>query len=147
MTHETCDIFHYLWGQGRAKMPVPPYMRVFEYTTMDSTTLAQEFSQLEANLCSAFADPTRILILYALDERPRNVTDLANELGLTQPTASRHLKILRDHGLVHTRRQGSSVTYELLDRRLIDALQILREVLRDTIALKASLVSELEAQV
>jgi ArsR family transcriptional regulator len=114
---------------------------------MDTTTLAQEVSQLEANLCSAFADPTRILILYALDERPRNVTDLAKELGLTQPTASRHLKVLRDHGLVHTSRQGASVTYELLDRRIIDALQILREVLRNTLAVKAQLVSEIEAGV
>lgn len=107
-------------------------------------TLTQEVSQLEANLCSAFADPTRILILYALNKQPRNVTELANELGITQPTASRHLKVLRDHGLVHTSRQGSSITYELIDHRLIEALDILRGVLRDTIALKANLVAEIE---
>ena len=107
-------------------------------------TLTQEVSQLEANLCSAFADPTRILILYALNKQPRNVTELANELGITQPTASRHLKVLRDHGLVHTSRQGSSITYELIDHRLIEALDILRGILRDTIALKANLVAEIE---
>ncbi|MEW6404050.1 MAG: ArsR family transcriptional regulator [Chloroflexota bacterium] len=52
-------------------------------------SLSHEVSQLEANLCSAFADSTRILILYALKERPRNVTELAHELGITQPTATK----------------------------------------------------------
>lgn len=105
-------------------------------------TLTQEVSQLEANLCSAFADPTRILILYALHEQSRNVTELANEIGATQPTTSRHLKILRDHGLVQTTRQGVTVTYSLVDNRLIKALDILRTVLHDNLTSRANLVSE-----
>jgi len=111
---------------------------------MITPTLKQEISQLEANLCSAFADPTRILILYALNEQPHNVNELAHELNIPQPTASRHLKVLRDHTLVRTRRQGTSITYELRDYRLIEALDILRAVLRDGIALKANLVAELD---
>jgi len=107
-------------------------------------TLKQEISQLEANLCSAFADPTRILILYALNEHSRNVTELTNELGTTQPTTSRHLKILRERGLVTTTRQGTTVTYELTDSRLIKALDILRDVLRDSITDKANLVAEFQ---
>ena len=114
---------------------------------MISQTLSQEISQLEANLCSAFADPTRILILYALNEQARNVTELAHDLGITQPTTSRHLKVLRDHGLVHTSRQGASITYEIVDRRLIEALDILRGVLRDSIVVKANLIAEIEAKV
>jgi len=105
-------------------------------------SLTHEISQLEANLCSEFADPTRILILYALNAQPRNVTELTHDLGITQPTASRHLKVLRDHMLVHTNRQGSCITYELADRRLIEALDILRAVLRDTITVKANLIAE-----
>jgi DNA-binding transcriptional ArsR family regulator len=111
---------------------------------MISQTLAQEVSQLEADLCFALADPTRILILYALDEKPRNVNDLATELAITQPTTSRHLKILRDRGLVSTTRQGVfSITYELTDRRLIEALDLLRGVLRDRIAHRANLMEEI----
>ena len=112
---------------------------------MISQTLAQEVSQLEANLCFALADPTRILILYALDEQPRNVTELTNELGITQPTTSRHLKILRDRGLVNPTRQGVSITYQLTDRRLIQALDLLRGVLRDNITRSANLMQEIEA--
>jgi ArsR family transcriptional regulator len=105
-------------------------------------SLTQEVSQLEANLCSAFSDPTRILILYALNEQPHNVTELVNELGANQSTISRHLKVLRDHGLVQTTRQGVSITYTLADDRLIKALDILRAVLHDSLTSKANLMME-----
>lgn len=55
---------------------------------MVSQTLAQEVSQLEADLCFALADPTRILILYSLDEQSLNVTEITNALSITQPTFS-----------------------------------------------------------
>ena len=104
----------------------------------------QEVSQLEANLCYAFVDPTRILILYALNERPHNVTELTHQLSISQPKVSRHLKVLRDLGMVYATRQGATFIYELTDCRLIEALDILRGVLHDNIADKASLVAELE---
>ena len=100
---------------------------------------------MEAELCSAFSDPTRILILYALDEQPRSVTELTVELNLAQPTTSRHLKVLRDRGLVVAERQGTSMLYKLADHRLIDALDILRTVLRDRIMHRANLITEVVA--
>lgn len=111
---------------------------------MINPTLAQEVSQLEADLCFALADPSRILILYALDEQSRNVTELATELNITQPTTSRHLKILRERGLVYAERQGTTITYHLTDRRLIEALDLLRSVLRDRITHRASLMEEID---
>lgn len=102
--------------------------------------LSQEVTYLHADICSALADPNRILILYALNDQPQNVTDLANILNISQPTASRHLKILRERGLVRPERQGISITYHLTDERLIQALDILREVLRDGIQYRATLL-------
>ncbi len=99
---------------------------------------------LEADLCFALADPTRILILYTLDEGPRNVNELTAELNLSQPTTSRHLKILRERGLVQTERQGTNIKYALSDRRLIQALDLLRSVLRDRINRAANLMEEIE---
>jgi ArsR family transcriptional regulator len=89
---------------------------------MITSALKQEILQLEADFCSALSDPTRIPLLYVLSEEPRNVTKLTVELGVPQPTTSRHLKILRDRGLVQTTRQGTTVTYSLADERLIQAL-------------------------
>jgi ArsR family transcriptional regulator len=80
------------------------------------------------------------LILYALNEQPRNVTELVNDLGANQSTVSRHLKVLRDHGLVQTTRQGVCITYTLADTRLIKALDILRAVLHDSLTSKANLM-------
>jgi DNA-binding transcriptional ArsR family regulator len=108
----------------------------------DNSNLSQEVTQLHADICSALADPRRILLLYALGERPRNVGDLATELGISQPATSRHLKILRERGLVHASRQGMSVEYRLTDTRLVEALDLLRIVLRDRLAYRASLVED-----
>jgi DNA-binding transcriptional ArsR family regulator len=107
---------------------------------MNTAQLSQEITQLHAHICSAMADPNRILLIYALAEKPHNVGDLAEEIGTNQPTTSRHLKILRDAGLVLSERQGANVEYRLADMRLIDALNLLRLVLRDRLSYNASLV-------
>lgn len=110
---------------------------------MVTQTLQQEISQLEANFCFALSDPTRILLLYALAEKSLNVTELTNELNIPQPTTSRHLKVLRERGLVHTTRQGTTITYQLSDKRLIQALDLLRAVMRDRLTQQASLMNGL----
>jgi len=102
----------------------------------------QEVSRLEADFCSALSDPNRLLILYDLNEGPRNVTKLTNELNINQPTTSRHLKVLRERGLVHTTRLGTSITYHISDKRLIQALDLLRSLMRDRLAHQAGLMEE-----
>jgi ArsR family transcriptional regulator len=111
---------------------------------MVTPSLQQEISQLEADFCFALSDPTRILLLYALNEAPRNVTELTLELNITQPSASRHLKVLRERGLVHAVKQGTTVTYHIADARLIQALDLLRAVMRERLAYRASLVTEID---
>jgi DNA-binding transcriptional ArsR family regulator len=110
---------------------------------MVNSTLKQEIIQFEADFCSALSDPTRIFILYALNEKPLNVTELTNELGIPQPTTSRHLKVLRERGLVYTERQGTIITYHLTDQRVIQALDLLRSAMRDRLTQKANIVSEI----
>jgi len=110
---------------------------------MITPTLQQEITQLEANFCAALSDPSRLLILYALNEKPLNVTELTHELGLSQPTISRHLKVLRERGLVYAVRAGTVITYHLSDPRLIQALDLLRNVMRERLAHQASLINEI----
>ena len=123
-------------------------MRICVYTNigkdnMLNQSLKQEVSQLEADFCFALSDPNRILMLYALSEKPLNVTELTNELGLNQPTTSRHLKVMRERGLVQTVRTGTTITYHLTDQRLIQALDLLRSVMRDRLTQRASLINEI----
>ncbi|MEW5985094.1 MAG: metalloregulator ArsR/SmtB family transcription factor [Chloroflexota bacterium] len=91
--------------------------------------LLQELNLLHANVCQALADPKRILILYALAERPRHVSALAEALDIPQPTVSRHLALLRQQSLVLTMREGPAVVYRLADPRIIEALDTMRAVL------------------
>ena len=86
---------------------------------MVTNSLTREITQLHANICSGLADPRRILILYTLKDKPINVSDLANEVGISQPAASRHLTILRERGMVTAERDGQSVVYTLADERII----------------------------
>lgn len=106
---------------------------------MVSPALTEEITALHAGICSALADPRRILILYALNEKPSNVSDLAEALGISQPTASRHLNLLRERGLVTARREGQSVVNTLADQRIINALDLLRAVLASNLQSQAAL--------
>jgi DNA-binding transcriptional ArsR family regulator len=71
-----------------------------------------------SDVFNAIAEPRRreILILLRAGERP--VTELAQELGLTQPSASKHLRVLREVGLVHDRKAGKQRLYGLEARGL-----------------------------
>lgn len=106
-------------------------------------TLEAEVTQLHAEICAGLADPNRILILYALSQSSRNVTELCNELEMPQPLVSRHLKVLRERRMVTTERRGTVVVYSLGDKRLIKALDLLRAVMHDSLAERAKLVQAL----
>jgi DNA-binding transcriptional ArsR family regulator len=59
------------------------------------------------------AEPTRRRILDLLREEPRSVGDLVERLGLSQPGTSKHLRVLRDAGLVRVRPEAQTRWYEL----------------------------------
>src|SRR5882757_2233724 len=71
-----------------------------------------------SDVFNAIAEPQRrqILVLLRAGERP--VNQVAEELGMTQPGASKHLRVLREVGLVHDRRAGKQSLYALDARGL-----------------------------
>ena len=107
---------------------------------MMKPALEREIQLLHAEICQALADPKRIALLYTLDEGAQCVTDLAETLGVPQPTVSYHLFILREWGLVFAEPEGTTVHYSLADRRIVDALDTLRMMLADILARQAQLV-------
>jgi DNA-binding transcriptional ArsR family regulator len=116
----------------------------FKIIMTDTSDLQLEINKLHAEICSALADPHRILMFYVLAEKYSNVSDLAAQVGISQPAASRHLKIMRERGLVHTVRKGQNVEYRLNDIRLIQALDLLRSVLRAQLQDRADLIRVLD---
>jgi DNA-binding transcriptional ArsR family regulator len=66
-----------------------------------------------SQLFRALGDPTRLLLLAQLAERERSGGELVRKLGLLQPAVSRHLRVLREAGLVSDRREAQRVLYSL----------------------------------
>ncbi len=108
---------------------------------MITPALSQEITRLHADICSALADPRRILILYALAEKPLNVSEVAEGIGISQPAASRHLIILRERGMVTAQREGQAVIYRLSDERTIQALDLLRMILAEKLKSQGELAN------
>ena len=67
---------------------------------------------------NAVGDPRRRQILDVLAGGERPVGDLVDELGLAQPQVSKHLRVLREVGLVDVREEGRQRVYRLNGRRL-----------------------------
>lgn len=93
--------------------------------------LREELEELTAGVCRALSDPKRLMILYALADRPRAVGELAEVLGVSPSNVSQHLALLRDRGLVDAERDANRVIYTLRDRRLIEAIDTLRAIMSD----------------
>lgn len=104
-----------------------------------NSTLEKEVTQLHAEICAGLADPSRILILYELAQSPRNVTELSTNLGMPQPLVSRHLKMLRERGMVNKERHGSVIVYSLANSKIIEALDLLRAAMREIMIKRAAI--------
>jgi ArsR family transcriptional regulator len=105
--------------------------------------VAAELHELHARVCKAIADPKRLLIINELRDRELSVSDLSEALDLTQSNVSQHLAILRERGVVSTRRVGTSVIYTLRGTKVLQAVDLLREFLADDLAERGRLSHEI----
>ncbi len=96
---------------------------------MDRENLDQELKLLHERICPALNHPLRMKILYLLNEKSLNVGELTAEMGVPQSSVSRHLRVLRERGLVRAERQGTTIWYVLVEPELTTAIEILRRIL------------------
>ncbi len=78
---------------------------------------------------ATFANTTRMRIFCALQQRPRTVTEIAEEAGVSITNASQHLRLMRDRGAVIAEKHAQSVYYHIADPRFIQAAVLIREAL------------------
>lgn len=96
--------------------------------------IAEQLQQLHARVCKAIADPKRLLIINELRDRELSVGDLCEALGVSQSNVSQHLAVLRERGIVSTRRVGTSVFYSLRSQKIVQAVDLLREFMAEDLA-------------
>jgi DNA-binding transcriptional ArsR family regulator len=88
-----------------------------------------EVYRLQAEVLKTLSNPKRLEIVHLLSEGPREVSRLAEELGISQPNVSQHLALMRAAGVVESERDGREVRYRLSDPEIICACETMRGVL------------------
>lgn len=81
-----------------------------------------------AAIARALADPKRLCVVERLAIGEQSVSDLSRDVGCRVPNMSQHLSVLRSAGLVTSRREGSTVLYRLVDKRVLEAYRLLHQV-------------------
>lgn len=77
------------------------------------------------------ADATRLRIVEALLEKERNVSELIKIVGVPQANISNHLACLKWCGYITSRKEGTSVYYQITDERVKKIMALTREVIAD----------------
>jgi len=91
---------------------------------IDPVHLRQAAGQAVAAL-KVLANEDRLLLLCQLSQGEMCVSDLEDALGIRQPTLSQQLGVLRNEGVVSTRREGKNIFYAIADARLLQVLEVL----------------------
>jgi DNA-binding transcriptional ArsR family regulator len=99
---------------------------------MDRQT-SDELYDLHARICKAIADPKRLLIITELRGGAMTVGDLSEALDISQSNTSQHLAVLRDRGVVVAQKDGLNVYYKLTSKKVVRAIDLLREFMVEQI--------------
>jgi ArsR family transcriptional regulator len=102
--------------------------------------------QLHAELCKTLANPTRLEILTLLRDGEQSVTALTTRIGIHQSTVSQHLAVLRQRRVVVTRKEGANIFYRIANPKMVQACDLIRDVLFDQIAAMKQLTQHVEVR-
>ncbi len=96
--------------------------------------------ELQAELCKTLANPKRLEILEILKESPEiSVNELAERLEIPKANTSQHLAVLRQAGVVATRKDGINVFYSLRSTKISEACALTRQILVERLEAHADL--------
>jgi len=88
----------------------------------------EEDIQQAAQAIKAIAHPLRLKILCVLGDQEISVQDIVEQVGTSQSNISQHLAILRDKGVLATRRDANRVFYRIDDLRTLKLIGMMRDV-------------------
>ncbi len=97
-----------------------------------------EFYCLHSELCKTLANDKRQMILGALRTDELSVGELVERTGIPQANLSQHLSIMKAHGAVRARREGTRIFYSISSPKLIQAFDLITEVMQERIEERAA---------
>ena len=88
-----------------------------------------KINKLQSEFCKVFTHPKRLQIMHLLGEHELSVTNLVQATGLRQSNVSQHLSVLRVNRIIEERREGNKIYYKLANPKIIEACNLIREIL------------------
>ena len=93
-----------------------------------------------AEMCKVFSHPKRLELINALRDKEMSAGELGKRLGLTPANLSQHLTMMRERHILASRKEGNMVYYRIGNPRLLEAFDLLREILFEQIRQDAALI-------
>lgn len=100
------------------------------------------FFELQADICQTLANAKRLQILNLLKNGEMSVGAMVAALDIAKPNLSQHLAVMRQKGILTSRREGTTIYYRLATPHIIEACRVMRQVLLEALAVRGSLSSE-----
>lgn len=100
--------------------------------------------KMEADLLKALGHQTRIRILEFLRDQEKCVCEIHPALDLEQSNVSQHLAVLRERGVLETRREGTMIIYRIKDPKIFEMLDLLQDIILSQLSETKTLVEHLK---
>jgi DNA-binding transcriptional ArsR family regulator len=78
------------------------------------------------------SDYNRLGMIRFICEKERSVGEIVNETKLSQPLVSHHLRVLKENGILDTKRNGPFIFYYIKDKRILEAINLFLEIFRNS---------------
>ena len=99
--------------------------------------------KLQADVCKIFANDKRLEIINLLKDKEMSNGDIMRETGLSKVNISQHMNILKSKGVIVSRREGQLLFYSIANPKIIQACNLMREVLVEQHLAREKAVSRL----
>lgn len=102
--------------------------------------MADKIYHYHAEMCKVFSHPTRLELIDTLRDREMSASELGARLKLEPANLSQHLSMMRERHILVSRKEGNMVYYRIANPRLLEAFDLLREILFEQIRQDAALI-------
>jgi ArsR family transcriptional regulator len=103
----------------------------------------EKIFEIQADICKVFTNAKRLEILNTLMDKEMTASELIKKIGLSKANLSQHMSILKSKGVVLSSREGINIYYRISNSKIIQACDLMREVLLEQLQEKGKMVANL----
>ncbi len=104
----------------------------------------EQIYEMHADVCKIFSHAKRLEIINSLKEKELSASELIERIGISKANLSQHMSVLKAKGVISTRREGINIYYRIANPKIIQACNLMREVLMEQLREKGKMASSLQ---